>query len=248
MSTQYSHSRQARALVLAACLGTTATAVFAVLPVLAPYPAPGGNSASYVGEPIAAGGRLWSLGDFDPTAYEKLYYGIGDYTPAFPDFVPGVPKLTMDGTSDALAFDASISDLANGVAGWSGSTQVVLYAGAPTVYTRFVLVVTDPAGNPLALNEPSALGMPAALGGVLDVGGAYRARWAFEASWSAGSGYTAAAPFFDGISGKVPGYRLESSVGGAFYSVPIPEPASYALMLAGLAVLGLRRKLARPSP
>lgn len=243
MSTQHSHFRQTRALALAACLGTTAAAALAAPPVLAPYPAPGGNSASYVGEPISPGGRTWSLGGFDPGAYAKLYYGIGDYAPAYPDFVPGVPKLTMDGTTDALAFDASISNLANGVAGWSGTTQVVLYTGAPTVYTRFLLVVTDSTGNPLPLTDPLPLGMPAALGGVLDVGGAYRALWEFEASWSAGGGFTAAGTFFDGVSMKVPGYRLESSVGGAFYSVPVPEPGTVALMLAGLGVLGLKRKL-----
>ncbi len=66
MSTPHSHLRSTCALALAACLGSTAAAVFAAPPVLAPYPAPGGNSASAVGEPINAGGRLWSLGGFDP--------------------------------------------------------------------------------------------------------------------------------------------------------------------------------------
>lgn len=236
MSTQNSRSRQVCALALATCLGSAAAAVFAPPPVLAPYPAPGGNSASYVGEPINVGGRVWSLGGFDPSAYAKLYYGVGDYTPAFPDFVPGVPKLTMDGTTDALAFDASISNLAQGVAGWSGTTQVVLYTGAPTVYTRFVLAVTDAAGNPLALMDPLPLGMPAALGGVLDVGGAYKAQWQFEAFWSVAAGIRR--PAVSSTASTARFRATASSRASAAPSIGARAQWTLASMLAGLGVLG----------
>lgn len=205
-------------------------------PLLAPYPAPGGNSAASVGLPIASGGMTWTLGGFDGTAYTKLFYAVGDYAP---DFVPGAVALTMDGSRDGMAFDPAASDLGQGIARWRGSTTVPLYTGTPTVYTQFTLSVTDLAGNPLALTGPGAVLLPAALGGVLDVGGPFKANWQFDASWTAGSGYGAAGPFYDAIASKIPGYGEVSSIGGAFYyTPPVPEPATLLLMLGGLAVGG----------
>ena len=245
MSTKGPHHHYALASSLAACLGSVASAVFAALLTLAPYPAPGGNTAAYVGEPIELHGRVWSLGSFDPTAYTNLYYGIGDYAPAFPDFVPGVPTLTMDGgTADALAFKLAASNLANGVAVWSGSTLVP--SPERVVYTRFVLTVTDTSDNALALTDASTLGLPPALGGVLDVSGDFDARWQFMSSFSINGPFEPAKTFFDRETQS--DGLLVSSVGGAFYSTPpaaVPEPATFALTLVGVGLLGFvarRRK------
>lgn len=213
-------------------------AAWAVTPTVVPYPAPGGNTATPVGSGPAQGtGIEWTYDGFDNSAYGKLYYGIGNYVGG--TFVPGWPTLTFDKTPDVLLFNGAVSDLAGGQAVWEGTSVVYMQAAPQIAYTRFTLSVSDPlSGNPLALSSPAALGMPAELGGVLEVKGSYRAHWLFEASFSAAGGYSVANSFFDAIVGKVPGYGVESSVGGAFYATPVPEPQAAWLLAAGLLALG----------
>jgi hypothetical protein len=212
-------------------------AAWAVAPTVVPYPAPGGNSATAVGSgPASGSGIEWTYSGFDPSAYGRLFYGIGNYVGG--TFVPGWPTLTFDKTPDVLLFNGAASDLGAGKAVWQG-TSVVYTLGAPQIaYTRFTLAVSDLVGTPLALASPAALGMPAELGGVLEVTGGYRAHWLFEASFSANAGYSVANSFFDNIVGKAPGYGVDSSVGGAFYATPVPEPQAAWLLAAGLLALG----------
>lgn len=221
-------------------------AAWAAVPTVVPYPAPGGNTVAFSGTDAATGSGLGlSYGGFDASAYGDLYYGIGNYVGG--TFVPGWPTLTFDRTPDVLLFDAAASQLANGMAVWSGTTIVYTTAAPRIAFTRFTLQVTDPTGtSALALTDPVALGMPAELGGVLDVTGPYRANFLFEASFSAVGGYAPANAFFDSVVNKTPGYTSQSSAGGAFYATPVPEPQPAALLMAGLATLALltRRRAA----
>jgi hypothetical protein len=227
----------------AGALAFVASAAWSDVPTLVPYPAPGGNSVSILGAgPAFPGGWTLTYTAFDPSAYGKLYYGIGDYTPGF---VPGAPSLTFDGSTDVLGFNAGLSSLPGGVAVWTGTTNVFTLGGSQLVHTRFTLQVQDLASAPVALTAPASLGLPGALGGLLDVTGAYKALWSFEASYNPSGGFSAANSFFDNVSQKVPGYFARSSVGGAFYATPVPEPASAALLLAGLCCAALTGKLRR---
>lgn len=225
-----------RCTALAAALLLSAGA-WAVAPTLVGYPAPGGNTATSVGSgPSTGSGIEWTYGGFDASAYGRLYYGVGNYVGG--GFVPGWPTLTFDGTPDVLLFDAGASSLAGGTAVFKG-TSIVYTTSSPLIaYTRFTLQVSTVAGAPLALSDAASLGVPAELGGVLQVTGAYKAHWLFEASFTSGSGYTVANSFFDGVVGKVPGYSAQSSVGGAFYATPVPEPQALWLMAGGLLALG----------
>lgn len=228
-------ARAAAALVLIAGLATTARAAS---PDLVGYPAPGGNSAAVVAgsNPASGSGLTWAYGGFDPSAYADLFYGVGNWVGG--SFVPGWPTLTFDGTPDVLLYDAAASALASGQAVFSGTSIVYTLGGPRIAFTRFTLTVTDAGGNPLALTPAASAGLPSELGGVLDVAGDYRANWRFDASFTNGAGYTAANSFFDSVVGKTVGYSVQSSVGGAFYAVPVPEPRAAALWLGGLAALG----------
>jgi len=218
--------------------------------MLAPYPAPGGNTASATGTPASGTGRTWTLSGFNTSSYGNLYYGIGDYFPS--TFNSAGPSLTMDGSRDVLSFNSGLSDLTNGKAVWTGSTVFNTFNfGSSPIQTRFTLKVTDLGGTNLALtlvgNVPGT-GLPSNLGAVLDVQGAFKANWLFEADGpSSSDGYRASLDMFnDPLYQTNPSFSHDSSVGGAFYyTQAIPEPETYAMMLAGLGMLGFvarRRK------
>lgn len=228
----------ARAAATAALLAGLSAAAQAATPVLVGYPAPGGNSASAIvgSSPASGSGLTWAYGGFDLSASADLFYGVGNWVGG--SFVPGWPTLTFDGTPDVLLYDAAASALASGQAVFSGTSIVYTVGGPRIAFTRFTLAVTDGGGAPLALTPAASVGLPAELGGVLDVAGDYRATWRFDASFTQGAGYTIANSFFDTVPSKTPGYSVQSSVGGAFYAVPVPEPQTAVLWLSGLVALG----------
>jgi len=216
-------------------------------PMPAPWPAPGGNTASGTGiSPAHAGGKTWTLGGFNDNAYSDLYYGIGDYPAPSYAFNPAGPSLTMDGSRDVLSFNAAQSDLENGKAVWTGTTNFVTYNfGNQVIPTRFTLTITDLSNNTLALTAASSIvGLPSSLGAVLDVQSGFNANWLFEADGPSGSDdFRPSLVMYDDKAlyqtYTYPQYEHRSSVGGAFYyTAPIPEPETYALMLAGLGLVG----------
>lgn len=220
-------------------------AAFAVTPSFVGYPAPGGTTASGSGSgPTAAGGRTWSYSGFNPSAYGDLYYTIGSYTTGFN---LGAPILSADGTNQALSFNAGLSSLLGGVAVWTGSTNVPGYSSYyGSVLTEFRLSVTDSSNNAIALLDPTVIGLPSSAGAVLNVTGDFKATWEFLISTNGGVSYSAALPTYNSLPYKTPGNVLVSNVGGAFYATaPVPEADTYAMMMAGLALVGVaarRRK------
>ena len=216
-------------------------AAFAVTPSFVGYPAPGGTTASGSGSgTIATGGKTWSYSGFNPSAYGDLYYTIGSYTTGFN---LGAPILSADGTNQALIFNAGLSSLLGGVAVWTGSTTVPGYGG---VLTEFKLTITDSSNNAIALLDPTTIGLPSSAGAVLNVTGNFKATWEFLISSNGGVSYSAAGPAYDLLPYKSPSNTLASNVGGAFYATaPVPEADTYAMMMAGLALVGVaarRRK------
>jgi len=203
-----------------------AAPVLAASLLLAPYPPPGGITATNdAGNPAMAGGKTWTLSTFNFGAFTKLYYTIGDYNP---NFSPAGPSLDMDGVPATLAYDAVSSDLVNGKVVWLGATNMTYDPGTGffttvPVSTRFTLTVTDLVGTPLALTDASTItGMPISVGGAYDVAGDYKANWLFEAQAPDTGLFEPALDMFNRMTTD-PLTQLNSSVGGGFYyTLPIP--------------------------
>jgi hypothetical protein len=217
--------------------GITASAA---TPTYAGFPAPGGTTASGTGSVSNIGGRTWNYSSFDATAYSDLYYLVGSTVNAI--FNPNAPALSANSTTDYLSFNAGLSNMAGGVAIWTGSTNVPLaIGGATTLFTEFQLKVSDTSNNPLALTDASSYGLPGT-GAALKVSSDFSANWQFLASTD-GITYSAALPLYNNLPYKVAGASLLSNVGGAFYSTaPVPEPESYAMLLAGLGLISAALK------
>lgn len=214
------------------------------------YPAPGGNSAVNNGISARDGTRIITYSNFDPSAYDSLYYVIGDYPgPAF-SFSPLGPILTTDGTTDLLSFNASASDLAGGVAIWTGTSAIPRIGLSDLLIdTRFTLMVLDNSNSPLALTPAASIdGMPTSIGGALAVPDAgFQAYWLYEIATAGTNVWQTASTYYNNVSQRNSSFQLVSSVGGAFYSTaPVPLPAAVWLFLSGLGGLGVigRRKSA----
>lgn len=242
MNERKSLMHLAGAAALALIVHASATAA---VPTLAPYPAPGGNAAAGIGDPAKSTGRTWTLSGFDNNAYDKLYYTIGDYTSSGFDPAIGPLLTTRSSTSDRLSFNAGLSNLAAGVAVWSGSTVVFYNCGTSScssagIGTRFTLTVTDTSSNALALISPGTVGLGFA-GALLDVQGDFKANWLFEAQDpTASMAWKPSLDMYDALP-KSSTYLHTSSVGGAFYSTPpVPEPSTWAMMATSLVVIAWR--------
>jgi hypothetical protein len=239
-----------------ACAAKTSLAfvcslVLGLLPSLAaaqvtavPYPALGGSSFTSVGSDINGGETLtYTLNN--PSAASAQYYVIGDYPPPSYNWAAQGPSLSMNGATPApMTFDAGASNLAGGIAVYTGTTTITGYAPGDysgTVDTEFVLKVTNASnGNPLALvSAGSVSGIPSILGAALNVSSltSFDANWSFLAKAPSAGSYVSAAGFYNGDN--TGGMLLFDSVGGAFYAAAVPEPETYALMLAGLSLLGV---------
>jgi len=214
--------------------------VMAAPVTLAPFPAPGGTTASGVGNTGMGSGRTWTLSNFNSSAYSELYYVVGDYPSG--NFSPAGPRLWMDASPDLLSFNAAQSNFAGGQVVWTGTTNVAWFNGGNLVNsqiaTRFTLSITDLLNNPLALIDASTInGMPASVGAAYQVLGDFNANWLFTATDPRNGVFTPAVDLFNSLN-TVAGTSVNSSVGGAFYSTP-PVPVPAAVWLFGSGLLGL---------
>lgn len=229
------------AAVVALVAGSPGGPALAETPVLAPFPPPGGVSYAGVGTAIGSGGRTWEYEDFVSSAYGDLYYTIGAYDG--PGYKPGQPSLSFNNGVNPMAFNASLSSLASGIAYFSGNTTVNTASGSQTIYTRFKLTVTDSSDSPLSLIDPMTVGLPSSVGAVLQVLGDFKANWQFLASTTLNGSYVSAKSLYDSLRTSPETLALRSDAGGMFYSTsPVPEPEAYGLALAGAFVLFLARR------
>ena len=200
------------------------------------YPPPGGVTFSSNGVQAISNGRVATYSNFDLGASSALYFGISPV------------GLAMDGAIDSpgetLTFNSSLSNLASGIAVYSGMTTVNNLGVNQSVFTLFTLVYTDLSGNSLAIATNPDVG-----GGafpVLDVQGSYKVGEAFTASSTQNGTYIDAADYFNNLhTPNVPNLLQSSFSGGFYYDAAVPEPATWALMLIGFAGIGMVMRRSR---
>ncbi len=182
---------------------------------------------SYGNSPAHTGGLTWEYTDFDPTAFDALYYVIGDY-----DYDPGPPEVwTFNGSGPAigttlkdmtrLSYDAAASDLYTGKVVWSGS--ILIYDASTSTdrlyNARFTLQVHDEFNQPAALVDAGTIkGMDHRVGGTHAILGDFSAQWIYELSELSSTNWQEALPFYDGLSTD-PSDSLQTSVTRAFYYI-----------------------------
>jgi len=139
-----------------------------------------------------AEGKTWYFSNVVVAAYYPTVWGATN----------GGVKLSFDDDvfsgAEILTNQPDLSSLSDGIVVWSG--QTVAPSPARTVYTRFVLSVTNQAtGAPIPLTEAASLGLPADIGAVVQVtpGLAFQATLRFQAATNAGGSFEPALDFFD---------------------------------------------------
>jgi hypothetical protein len=177
--------------------------------------------------PAHSGGLTWEYTGFDPSAYDALYYVIGDY-----DYDPGPPEVwSFNAAGPAigtaikgmtrLAYNAGESDLSAGRVVWTATISIY---DASTLTdkgyrARFTLQVYDALSQPTAVFDALTLeGMDARVGGTHQILGDFRARWLYELADLSSDNWQAAMPFFDALSTDSSD-SLQTSVTRAFYYI-----------------------------
>jgi len=118
--------------------------------------------------------------------------------------------------ADVYLFD--ITGISSHFAGTAVSINldIPLFPDPEFHISDFKIEILDPSGNPIASNIPSGPGdFTLDLGALLPVANDYRLV----------------------VSGNVTG-QLGGTYGGALAAAPVPEPETYAMLLAGLGLVG----------
>ncbi len=101
------------------------------------------------------GGRDWTYSGIDTTQFSVLEWGPSG---------SGAVGIAFDGqinagTAEELSFDAGQSNLAGGIAVWSGATTVAVTGGIANIETRFQLKLTR-NNSPVPLQLSAITGLP----------------------------------------------------------------------------------------
>jgi hypothetical protein len=216
------------------------------------WEAPGEYSQAGSGNTIQPGGYTWDYSDFDSTAYDELYYVIGDYDydegpPEVWTFNPAGPRIGTKYTPmSTLTYNSSSSDLSGGKVVWDNTININIYQGGsyqPTPCNAyFTLLVTDGSDNPLPLVAASTItGMDPNVGGAYQItGDDFRANWLFELQGGGVSRYPAGQWWSYAQTSQYD--ELRTSVTRAFYYSAIPIPGALWLFASGLIGLGVYRR------
>ena len=91
------------------------------------WEAPGGYSwANDSGSPIQPGGITWTYSNFNPTAYNELYYVVGDYVDNIDwVFTPAGSSIgSKHYPMTRLSYDSSASNFSEGQVVWNGQINI----------------------------------------------------------------------------------------------------------------------------
>ena len=184
--------------------------------------------------------RVGTYSGFDPSAYGQLYFGESS------NFSIGV---SMDaGNSVSGAEWMHLTSMSGNTVQLQGATSLFNSANSLTytVNTRLTLLLFDASDNPINFVSGASVGLPnveflADVTAASASGGFhYNAQLLTNACLGFNcSLFDSAANTFANFHGDGGGTLLQTSISTGFFSTsPIPEPESYAMMLAGLGLVG----------
>ncbi len=133
--------------------------------------------------------------------------------------------LSMDGNvyddAEVLDFDAAASNLAGGIAVWTGATNIPIEGGSPRpLLSKFVITVVDQSDNPLELTDPADVGLAANNGGMLLVTGnsmVFKVKVEMFVSDDGGTNYIPHLDYYDAAPTPIEAISAYSSYQYGFY-------------------------------
>ena len=165
-----------------------------------------------------AGGADGIYAGFDMDNYIRLYWGPA---PIWEGVVHAV-QVALDGAIDAvgesLQFDPGASNLAGGIARWTGESRVFVAAG-PDFVPRAVDVrfTADSFGAALvAASSVPDIAVTGGVGAVLPVTGDFTVNWLFEAKFANGRTWMPLMDFYDGLETD-PGREVRITFDSGFW-------------------------------
>lgn len=195
------------------------------------WPAPGGTSYSSSGAAPFAGGLTGEYTNFNQASFDELWWGL---------WSTSYPAISLaGGGSPVLTFDAAASDLASGVAVFTGQSYMALFNGTALMDTRWTIRATNLTGSSLAFVTGDSEGV-AASPILLPVTGSFKLNHAAEARYAGGGNFAPVSDVFNAAHTPAGAQYTTDLSGGFYYTEPTPTPTAVPLPAAvycGLALL-----------